>query len=994
MRRTMLYLLLIFLPVPVFAGGILQFRMIKLPQAVGDAIMNNAIADSHGLLWFYNTSGLHRYDGNHLITFDLVSNPSVIFNAITCLVLDKNDNVWIGTQNGLVFFDTHAWTTREIRPAGNSGDNGRQFIKRICIGQDGTVYTIGNQYKIYRVENGTLVQVADLAGEPRADPYAVAIAYIGEPVKNQLWIVRNGRLQWLQKNGNTYTLKEYFPMPELKGSITSEVYFHPSGKIIFWAGQAGFWVFDPRRRQLTPMAPQSDLGQTFSGFPKFFTLPDGAPGIYMRRLGIFRYDADHNRLLVPPHNIPGSFFDVDVTYTDTRNNKIYYSCDKGIAELQLTPGPFTNLLVTASDAPAQSIRAIFKLSDTCLLTTSYKEGFIQLNEVTGSVTSISDKPVYRVLPWNNHRLLLATEGDALYWYTPTDHKMTPVKAVIPASEGQPARTPQFITSLCRENDSMVWVGSYRGAFLLNVHTGIMIPPGKGKALAELQYSKVNDILTSTGHCYFASVKGLFDLNRSNGEIRQLPVSTDTATTWYCICRANGELWLGSNGRGIQVADADGKLIREINSSNGLAGNIVYTLVQQDHWIVAGTDHGLSIIDTRNNHVSSYSRLDNLPSNEFNHASAAQYGNRIYLGTLNGITAFNIEALMRYEQADMQIPLCLTNFSTTSKMALTHHYNLPYLQPLKLKVPPGVDFFSLSFGAVDKRADLLNYYYRINDNAPWLEIGQQHDINIARISPGNYTFRLATRFPGQTAFKELLSVPLEVLPAFYETWWFRLLCLAAVIVLVMAIFRYRMKQLLKEQYLRTKIAGDLHDEVGSTLTRICFHADRLSAAPEAPLMAKQIAGYSREALGTMSDMVWSIDSRFDTAADLVSRMKDFVSKLGNELEIHFSFPITGSYSNMPLAQIIRQNYFLIFKEAVNNATRYAASPEIEIRLQFTQQIILQVSNVCNTAEAGARKHHQGGQGTFFMQQRAQHMKGRLEIRQEGNRYTLELTVPLR
>ncbi|SEW39219.1 ligand-binding sensor domain-containing protein [Chitinophaga arvensicola] len=997
MRRILLCLLFFVIPLRVSADGILQFRHVKLPAGIGDAIVNNATIDSHGLLWFFNTSGLHRYDGNHLLTFDLVSTPSVIFNAITTIVIDQSDNLWIGTQSGLVFFDTHRWTTRLITPLNDPGEGGTHFIKRICIGSDGTIYTTGNNYKIYRVEKEHLVQIADLSDQPRADPFARAIDYIGEPVKNQLWVVHSGRLQCLERSGNAYTPGAYLAMPELKNSITPEVYFHPSGKIVFFAGKAGIQVFNPRTRQLTKVKQVNGDTLSIAGYIRFFLLPNGELGIYIRRLGVFQYDAAQDKVFVPENNIPANFFNADVTSVVTRDNKVYCSFESGVAELELTKDPFRNLLTTNDDPTAHSIRAIYKSSDSCLYVTSYKEGFIRLNEATGHFTPIVNGVIYRVLPWDDHRLLLATEGNGLHWYDLKTGVVTPQVANIPASKGQPDRVPRFFISIVRENDSLVWLGTYRGAFLLNIHTGIMSPQGKGKAALALQNSRINEILPLNGHCYFATINGLFDLDRSDDSVQALPVSQttpDNLNTCYSIRLVNNQLWLGSNGRGIQIIDLHGKLIREIDAGNGLTGNIVYTLVQQGHWMIAGTEHGLSIIDTRNGQITSYSQLDHLPSNEFNHAAAAVYGDRVYMGTLNGITTFRVEDMLRYKHADMDLKVSLTNFSTTSGMTLTQHHNLPYLSDVKLEVPPGVDFFSLSFGGTDKRTDLLNYYYRIEEDGPWLEIGQQHDISIARITPGQYTFHLATRFPGQAVFKELLSVPLAVLPAFYETVWFRLLCILIVLLGIVAIFRYKVRQLLKEQSLRTKIAGDLHDEVGSTLTRIYFQADRLSALPEAPLMAKQIASSSREALRTMSDMVWSIDSRFDTAADLVSRMKDFISNLGDELDIRFVFNVTGAYAGMPLTQIIRQNYFQIFKEAVSNATRNASEPVINIKLHFSEVIALLISNTFPESEEPVKKPYQGGQGTYFMQQRSQLMKGELETWQEGQVYYLKLTVPVR
>lgn len=114
-------------------------------------------------------------------------------------------------------------------------------------------------------------------------------------------------------------------------------------------------------------------------------------------------------------------------------------------------------------------------------------------------------------------------------------------------------------------------------------------------------------------------------------------------------------------------------------------------------------------------------------------------------------------------------------------------------------------------------------------------------------------------------------------------------------------------------------------------------------------------------------------------------------LQNDLDLTCSLTLKGDYAARSLSQMVRQNFFLIFKEAVNNAARYASGPHMRITLTFGPEIVLQVSN----AYDGSRmkmKSYQGGQGLQHMRLRAEKMKGALEVRAEENVYELSLRVP--
>lgn len=996
MTRFLLCCYLCMLPGTLLADNGFRFRYIDLPNVLREGNIKDLEIDRHGLLWISTSRGLHRYDGNHLLTFDLISKPSIINNAITRMYADRSDNLWIGTQSGITKFDLKNWTTTSINQKGKPGQPARSlFVKEFYEGRDSSVYVGSNDARLYRIEQDQLVLVADLS---KINPNAAglsSIEVIREMSEDRLLVVCNGRLITLKKKGALFVTEKYYPMPEIKGNISRDVFYYPSGKAVFYVEGQGVYTTNLKTGITSPLLYAVKDSVTTDDRAFLFPLPNNQVGIFFNNRGFFTYNVNNTYVQAFAPGLAEHFRNIRIRYIHRNNQKLYFGFHKGIAEVEQVNSPFVNLLSNPSiETSPLSIRSIYRHTDGMFYVASYKDGFSRLDERTGERQLISKKIVYTSLQWGQDRLLMATEGDGLQWFDVKAQKIYPFVLDTVNTPFSRRMHNKYIISLEKENDSMVWAGTYFGAYLLNVHTGIPQSIFKGTAGDILRQSKVYDILIHQQKRYFATLEGIFTYTPADGTLKRLFEDTKpeyAGGDFYCMTAVQQELWAGTNGRGILVFDEKGKVLREINAGNGLAGNAVYTLIKQGDEVIVGTDQGLSLINIRDNHIRNYSRLDHLPSNEFNHSAWLTYGDQIFLGTLNGITTFTVKDLKAYRSADNAFSLCFTDFTTGTKSRLMHDYTMPYKPSSAIVVSPEVQYFSLRFGGIDNAIEQLHYYYRLKENAPWQEIGRQREMSFVGLAPGDYKVQLATLLPGEKAYRSIMSIPLIVKPAYYQTWWFRTLAVLALLCLGWLIFRYRMRELLKEQQLRTKIAGDLHDEVGSSLTRIYFQVDRLSMQPGDTTSLQKIAASSKDALSTMSDMVWSIDSRFDTAADLVSRIKDHIMNLQNDLDLTCALTLKGEYAARSLSQMVRQNFFLIFKEAVNNAARYASEPHMTINLTFGPQIILEVSNVHNGNKTRL-KNYQGGQGLHHMQLRAERMKGTLKVDAQEQTFSIHLTVP--
>jgi signal transduction histidine kinase len=246
---------------------------------------------------------------------------------------------------------------------------------------------------------------------------------------------------------------------------------------------------------------------------------------------------------------------------------------------------------------------------------------------------------------------------------------------------------------------------------------------------------------------------------------------------------------------------------------------------------------------------------------------------------------------------------------------------------------------------------------------------------------------------------IFQIPITVLPAYYQTIWFKILMLLIITAIIILIIKYRQRQLDKERNLRTKIAGDLHDEIGSSLTRIWHQAQRIrlgdfNRTPSDSRLADQkklqhIAATSQEAIAMLSDMVWSIDAQFDTLDELLVRMRTYVYQLQNDYDIAIKMVSGNVAKDRKVSQIVRQNLLLLFKEAINNAIKYGDGALINITIDMDTRIKMEITNTFD--EQTKKTSAIGGRGLENMQRRVNKMHGELKIDRHDNLFRLVIIV---
>lgn len=199
-----------------------------------------------------------------------------------------------------------------------------------------------------------------------------------------------------------------------------------------------------------------------------------------------------------------------------------------------------------------------------------------------------------------------------------------------------------------------------------------------------------------------------------------------------------------------------------------------------------------------------------------------------------------------------------------------------------------------------------------------------------------------------------------------------------------------------EQVRRRIAADLHDDIGSSLTQISIYSEvlqqRVDKSNEQVVEPLEfIAASSRELVDAMSDIVWAINPQKDFLSELSGKMRRFASDVFAAKNIDFTYEATPG-SDIALGANLRREVFLIFKESVNNIVKHARCRKVEIKLVIGKSVlVMSLSDDgvgFNPAEADI------GHGLVSMRARAKGLGGQLTFVSDENRGTsVSLSVPL-
>jgi ligand-binding sensor domain-containing protein/signal transduction histidine kinase len=460
---------------------------------------------------------------------------------------------------------------------------------------------------------------------------------------------------------------------------------------------------------------------------------------------------------------------------------------------------------------------------------------------------------------------------------------------------------------------------------------------------------------------------------------------------------HNRIWVASDTSGaarIDDASAERPVFQRLTTADGLASDTTYCFTEDD-WgrIYIGTANGVVRFNPQTSQLKHYSTIDGLSNNEVSCAYRDRHG-ALWFGTLEGLSRF-------VPEPDVQTappPIWITDLRVAGVRQPVSELGASEVPPLELSANQNnleVNFNSLSFGTGG--APRYQYMLEGADRA-WSVLTNARTVTYANLQPGTYRFLVrAVNADGMTS-ERAASLQFKIFPPLWQRWWFLTLIVVLVAAATYQLYRYRIRRLLELERLRTRIATDLHDDMGSSLSQISVLSEvvsrRVGREPDVAEPLKIIGGLSRELVDSMSDIVWAINPRRDRLGDLTQRMRRFASDVFTARDIEFRFDAPAIARDIKLGPEVRREVFLIFKEAVNNAARHSGcklvAVEFAVRDNHLVLKIIDDGRGFDTAYTGDGD----GNGLFNMRERAVRLGGSLEITSgNGDGTALILKVPL-
>jgi signal transduction histidine kinase len=286
----------------------------------------------------------------------------------------------------------------------------------------------------------------------------------------------------------------------------------------------------------------------------------------------------------------------------------------------------------------------------------------------------------------------------------------------------------------------------------------------------------------------------------------------------------------------------------------------------------------------------------------------------------------------------------------------------------------------------------------NLDSDWIDAGPRHEAVYNNIPPGTYRFRVIACNNDGVWNEEGASLPLIFLPHFWQTWWFKAAVPAGLALLLWTWYHLRVSRMQEIERLRVQIAADLHDDVGSRLTKVAMVTElvdrQMPPEDRSKPQIEKIASTTREVIQAMDEIVWTINPKNDTLDNLANYIFQYAQEYFQNTAVRCRLDLPVRLPDLPLSTEERHNLFMAFKEALNNVLKHAGATEVRVGLVVNgDRLMISVSdNGCGFNGNGSASST--GNGLTNMKNRLTQIGGVLSLESTpGTGTKVEMEAPL-
>lgn len=925
---------------------ILNLKHYSAEQGLSDNQVTSITRDQNGFMWIGTKDGLNRYDGHefHVFKHNINDTNSISANSITGLAADADSILWIATaSSGLASYDFRSGRFKSFNKVRSGFPSNAintiafdSYRNRLWIGfnngglgylslEDHKYNTVDSSRSCYAllptrhdIYAGTIARsIYTINSKTQPDSLrfynASTINTIYISKDSSVWVgAWNNALHRLDVELN-YKHNYFFDKSKKLDNSGDEIYAineDPSGTLWIGTKLAGLILFDRIKNSFKDnfrfsIPVTSRVNAIFK---------DEFNRMWIATMsGLYLYDPTQNQfdityLPVPKNSISCHIHGKCITPGGTE----IVAGDCGLFYKDKNSSGFIHKEFIYENAPLQ-LTEIFQTSKNKIFVGTNKTLFeldtlhMSLNKMNRQVSYESFEFFSIYASTINSIAEFKSSGKPYLIASIYGH----ILAIIDP-EKMDVGLPYKLHSL-KKNDYLdnlvrkIYIDSKNRIWLCGVTKGIqqLIPMDSGPHDPLASQSLIPELkswITYTDNKLTTPVNNIFDM----------------------IENSDGTFWVTSQGSGLmrfnpestsgqfKIIPGNYQSLQGINTDNN--GNL---------WII--TASGILQYDTGKNRYKRYDRSHGIPNGVSGHFFE-NVNHRLSAGFNSGYIVFNPDSMLaNFEKPKVHITRMWV-MDQSSDSLLSEELVLPANKNF-VKLYLSANCFSFN--------DQTTFQYQLEGiDDSWRNNASNPLITYTSLPPGSYKFKFkATNSDGIES--EIENYQITVVPPFYKTWYFYSLLILITGLSIFGLYKYRIRQILKLQEVRNKIARDLHDDIGSTLGSIHLYSQvahsklKGESNEDVTNILEKIASGSREIIDKTSDTVWAVKPENDALSDLYYRMESYAASVLGVAGISFTINCPDHLLNMHLKMDHRKNLFLIFKESLHNTIKYAECSEVHI-----------------------------------------------------------------
>jgi signal transduction histidine kinase/ligand-binding sensor domain-containing protein len=565
-------------------------------------------------------------------------------------------------------------------------------------------------------------------------------------------------------------------------------------------------------------------------------------------------------------------------------------------------------------------------------------------------------------------------------------------AMVTAREGLPSNA---VLQVFEDSGGNVWAGTLNGFARRDRATGRWT----GQTVERLtgHTESVDVIAEDRSGNIWLGISSLGLIRYRNGVYEWISRDIPTRVN-HLFVDSRGRLWIASSRDGLGRIDHPEAPMIEVHRyglREGLSSAELFAVGEDlsGRIYIAG-GHGIDRLEVATG------RIEPLPG-EAGTSGQLQY---IFRDRMGAMWFAGSNVITRYEprpDAPLRLPRpVFHSIRVAGERRFVSDLGDPEVSSLRLK--PGETGMDVEMGVVRLGpGEDIRFQYRIakgNSSAAWSSPIASNLISLAGLSAGRYTLAVRALHRSEPAGADSAFLAFEVAPFIWERWSFQLPLGAALVGLAAAFHRVRLGRLIELERVRSRIAADLHDDLGASLSQVAILSEvasrRSHDADAVRRHTERISALCRDALGATSDMVWAVDPRHDRLSDLDHRMREFATEVLSAREIALQFDVFPRESNLFLGANLRRQLYFIFKEGINNAVRHSGASHVTVRLRVEKRWITLAIEDDGRGAAAASAAAGAGNGLRNIRRRVADLGGSIEAgAASSGGFSLRLRLPL-